>query len=263
MFTRAGDIQYFSFDSFSNQPIIHGFFMRHGGVSPIPWKSLNTAQTVGDSRENIIENRRRIFHTIHRPVESLYDVWQVHSSDVICTDTPRPLETPHLKADAIATNRLNVTLFMRFADCVPIMLYDPSHHAVSLVHAGWKGTVNKIVKNAVETLQVHYQSNPAEILAGIGPSIGPDHYEIGPDVVEQVELSFANEAARLLHTVNGHVHLDLWQSNAFTLLQAGVKKIEIAGICTGCHKEDWFSHRVENGKTGRFGAILALSNIVG
>lgn len=260
MLTRAGELQYYSFDSFSRQHLIHGFFMRHGGVSPAPWKSLNTAQTVGDSRENIIENRRRIFAALDRQVESLYDVWQVHSNDVICTDAPRPLDTPHLKADAIATNNSSVTLFMRFADCVPIMLYDPVHQAIGLVHAGWKGTVNKIVRQAVESMASRYHTAAADLLAGIGPSIGPDHYEIGLDVASLVATSFGKAASRLLIHADGHTFFDLWQANALTLAQLGVANIEIAGICTGCHTDNWFSHRLEQGRTGRFGAVLALQS---
>ncbi len=146
---EAGDLRYFSFDSFDNHNLLQGIFTRHGGVSPSPWISLNTATTVGDTRENIIENRRRSFSVVNRPVDSIFDVWQIHSSHIICTDQPRPLDTPHQKADAIITDRSEITLFMRFADCVPIFLYDPVHKIIAIVHAGWKGTVNKIVSKSV------------------------------------------------------------------------------------------------------------------
>ncbi len=260
---EAGKLRYFSFESFPEHEVLQGIFMRHGGVSPDPWISLNTATTVGDSRDNIIENRQRIFSAIGRPVTSIFDVWQVHSSHVICSDDPRPLDTPHKKADAIVTDRPEITLFMRFADCVPIFLYDPIHRVTSIVHAGWKGTVENIVSQSIAAMQARYHSQSVDILAGIGPSIGPDHYEIGADVARLVERAFGQDAPELLSHAGGRTFFDLWKANSLNLRQAGVKEIELAGICTACQTGDWYSHRAEHGKTGRFGAILALKSKVG
>ncbi len=258
-FIEAGAISFFKFESFPVRNLIQGIFMRYGGVSPVPWDSLNTATTVGDTRENIIENRRRIFAAVSRPVEGIYDVWQVHSSRVVCTDRSRPLNLPHEKADAIITDRPEITLFMRFADCVPIFLFDPMHKVVAIVHAGWKGTVNKIVSRSVEAMHDRYQTQGADILAGIGPSIGPDHYEIGADVLKRVHRAFGEDAPELLFQNGDRTYLDLWKANAINLRRSGVKEIEISGICTACRTTDWYSHRAENGKTGRFGALLALN----
>ncbi len=257
---ESGEICYFSFESFPKKEVQQGIFMRHGGVSPAPWASLNTATTVGDSRENIIVNRQRIFASANRPVASIFDVWQVHSTHVICSDQPRPLDSPHQKADAIVTDRPEITLFMRFADCVPIFLYDPIHKVAAIVHAGWKGTVEKIVSISIAAMQARYQTQSADILAGIGPSIGPDHYEVGADVIRQVESSFGQDASELLLRAGGRTTLDLWKANLINLRQSGVKEIELAGICTACHTGDWYSHRAENGKTGRFGALLAINH---
>lgn len=257
---ETGDIGYFTFEIFSGHGLKHGIFMRRGGVSPEPWRSLNTATSVGDVRENIVENRSRIFGALGRKVESLFDVWQVHSNDVVCTGTARPLEAQPQKADAIVTDIPEITLFMRFADCVPIFLFDPARKVIAIVHAGWKGTVNKIAIQAVEAMQAMYQTKPADILAGIGPSIGPDHYEVGPEVLDLVRRSFGEDANRLTSQTNGHTHLDLWEANSVVLRQAGVKEIQVAGICTGCNTGDWFSHRAEHGKTGRFGAIIAMEH---
>lgn len=254
----AGELRYFSFESLASQNLLQAIFMRHGGVSPAPWISLNTATTVGDTRDNIIENRRRIFSVIGRPVESIFDVWQIHSSQVICADTPRPLDTPHQKADAIITDRPEITLFMRFADCVPIFLYDPIHKVIAIVHAGWKGTLNKIVSKSIEVMRARYLTKSADILAGIGPSIGSDHYEIGPDVIKHVKQAYGQDGSALLHESEEHTFLDLWKANELNLFHSGVKKIEISGICTACQTGDWYSHRAERGKTGRFGAVLAM-----
>ncbi len=257
-FQQAEQIRFFTFESFPKD-LVQGIFTRHGGVSPEPWNSLNHGGSLGDPRENVIENRRRIFQAVGRPVESLYDVWQVHGTEVICAEQPRPLDAAHVKADAIITNHPELTLYMRFADCVPIFLYDPVQQAVGIVHAGWQGTVKKAPLFAVEAMQRQFQTRPADLLAGIGPSIGVDHYEVGSDVIDATHRAFGEKADQLLKRIDGRIHLDLWQANRVTLQEAGVTQIEISGICTACHTDDWYSHRGEKGKTGRFGALLALA----
>jgi len=256
-FREENHLRYFTFSSFPEK-VCHGVFTRHGGVSPAPWNTLNLGGTVGDAHENVIENRARLFNVINRPVESIFDVWQVHGSRVMTTSRPRMKSEEHPKADGILTNAPNVTLLMRFADCVPIFLYDPIKGVVGLVHAGWQGTVAKIVVSAVQVMIDEYDSKPEDILAGIGPSIGPDHYEVGEDVITRVKESFSECADRFLDRRNGLTYFDLWGANYHLLEIAGVKKIEAAAICTACHPQDWYSHRRENGKTGRFGAIIAL-----
>ncbi len=251
-------LRFFTFDSFPESQVVQGIFSRQGGVSPKPWASLNLGGLNGDSRENVIENRRRIFESVDRPVESLFDVWQVHSADIICTDEPRPLDSAHRKADGIATNHREITLFMRFADCVPVFFYDPKKQVVAMAHAGWQGTVKNIVAQTVRTMQHRYGCDVANIYAGIGPSIGPDHYEVGSDVADRVRSILNGSGEEVLQPHHDRFKLDLWKTNQILLERAGVRHIEIAGICTACHVEDWYSHRAELGNTGRFGAILAL-----
>ena len=189
----------------------------------------------------------------------MYDVWQVHSADVICADQPRPGEVPHLKADAILTDNPDVTLFMRFADCVPILLHDPVQSVVGIVHAGWGGTVRKAVSAAVAAMVERYKSHPENILAGIGPSIAAHHYQVGTEVVEQVHQAFGESADSLLPVQDGAVQFDLWRANQLLLEQAGVHEIQFSGLCTACNTNDWFSHRAEKGQTGRFGVLIALN----
>ncbi|GAP14744.1 uncharacterized protein, YfiH family [Longilinea arvoryzae] len=251
-------LRFFSFESFPEDEVVQGIYSRQGGVSPRPWASLNLGGLNGDSRENVIENRRRIFESVDRPVESLFDVWQVHSVDVICTDQPRPLDTPHRKADAIATDHAEITLFMRFADCVPVFFYEPEKKVVAMAHAGWQGTVKNIVAQTVRAMQARYACKVENIYAGIGPSIGPDHYEVGVDVADRIKAVLEERTGEVLRSQHGRFKLDLWKTNQILLEKAGVRHIEIAGICTACHIEDWYSHRAEQGNTGRFGAILAL-----
>ncbi len=258
-FTQIGGLKYYKFDLLSEAGLAQGIFTRTGGVSPAPWDSLNLGGTVGDSRVNVIENRLRLFNALDRKVESLFDVWQVHGTKIICSDTPRPLEAPHQEADAIFSDRPDITLFMRFADCVPILLFDPRRKVIGMVHAGWLGTVNKIVTLAIEAMMNRYGTAPENVLAGIGPSIGPDHYKIGDEVIKQVNQTFGSDANGLLNEVDNGIHFDLWEANRLLLQRSGVRQIQIAGICTHCHIEDWYSYRGEHGKTGRFGAILGLA----
>ena len=168
------------------------------------------------------------------------------------------LNSKYQKADILLTDNPDVTLTMRFADCTPILLYDPEKNVIALVHSGWLGTVRGAARVAVLAMQKRYGSNPADIMAAIGPAIGPDHYEVGEDVITQVQESFGDEADSLLEQHAGSVHFNLWKANQHLLAEAGLQKIEIANICTACHTEDWFSHREEKGSTGRFAALLAL-----
>lgn len=259
-YIHRNGLEYFQFESFDHAKVEHGIFTRKGGVSPTPWVSLNLGGTVGDERANVVENRRRIYEVMERRVESIFDVWQVHSVDVICTSLPRPLDAAHEKGDAILTDNPEVTLFMRFADCVPVLLHDPVRRVIGVVHAGWQGTVKKIVVRAVEKMVDQYGTRSGDILAGIGPSIGPDHYQVGADVLEQVQVSFGERSEEILINKNGRTHLDLWKANAILLEEAQIGSVEIAGMCTACDLDRWYSHRAEHGKTGRFGAFLALSS---
>ena len=249
------DLRFFQFDSLHTR---HAVFTRHGGVSPEPWGSLNVGGTVGDDLARVRENRLISFRALGCKPESIFDVWQVHSADAVCARAPRPVDESYRQADIILTDRPEVSLFMRFADCVPIFVYDPYKAVVGVAHAGWMGTLRDVAMVTVNTMHKQYGSNPADIIACIGPSIGPDHYEIGADVILQVMQKFGDESEGVLKSNNGKIHFDLWKTNKILLERAGVGKIEVAGICTACHTEDWYSHRAEKGRTGRFGALISL-----
>jgi hypothetical protein len=166
--------------------------------------------------------------------------------------------TRHAKADGILTDNSDVTLFMRFADCVPILLYDPVKKVIGIVHAGWQGTCQKIAAAAVEKMNARYGSSARDILAGIGPSICQSCYEVGSEVQGSFKKQFGSDAKAFFHHKECRLTLDLWQANQFVLRKAGVRTIEVAGICTACHPEDWYSHRAEGGVTGRFGVLMAI-----
>lgn len=255
-------LRYYVFNNLSEYGIVHGIFTRQGGVSREPYASLNMGGTVGDHPANVHKNREMAFSALRLDYSQVYDVWQVHSPDVVCATGPRDPTTPHRKADAILTNIPGLALLMRFADCVPILLFDPVTEVVGLVHAGWQGTANKVVINAVHSLQQAYLVEPRNLIAALGPSIAPHHYEVGTPVVEKITAAFGSAADQVLQKRDEREDrylLDLWSANKILLNQAGVKRIEIASICTACNLDDWYSHRGEDGKTGRFGAIISLT----
>ncbi len=260
-FQSAGALRYFTFNTLSNLPVTHAVFTRHGGASEGPYAELNIGATVGDEQERVSENLERAFAAVSRPRASMFDSWLAHGTYALIAKAPRPPEWARPpKADIILTNKPEVTLFMRYADCVPILLFDPVKKAIGLAHAGWRGTVRKVVAKAIEAIQSEYGSNPVDLVVCIGPTICTEHYEVGGEVVEQVRAAFGEKAESLLQRHNGSTHFDLVGANRLTLQETGVRQIENADLCTASNTEDWFSHRASGGRTGRFGVLLALKS---
>ena len=256
-FFQNQEVRYFQFQNFPST-ITHAIFTRQGGVSPAPWDSLNVGGTVGDSLANVRENRIRAFATLGRDPESLFDLWQVHGTRAVFVREPRLPDRHQDKGDLLFTDNPKITLYMRFADCTPLLFVDSVQGIVGIAHAGWQGTVKGVATAAVNAMCKHYGSKPENIQAAIGPSIGVDHYEVGDEVIQKVYENFGEDAESLLPKYGERRHFDMWGANRLQLEQAGVSQIESANICTACNLEDWFSHRAEKGKTGRFGAIIAL-----
>ena len=256
-FGQSDGLRFYQFDIFSKN-ILNAVFTRQGGVSPEPWNSLNLSISVGDDPARVAENRVHAFNSLGRSPASLHDVWLVHGTDIIFADAPCPLDQPTQKADILFTDNPEVSLFMRFADCVPLLFHDPKKHVIGISHAGWMGTVKGVAEVSVQAMQERYGSDPRDIVAGIGPSISVDHYEVGEEVAAQFRDKYCDESEQVLHTRDGSIYLDLWAANALHLKKMGVEQIQISGFCTACHLDDWYSHRAEKGKTGRFGALLAM-----
>ena len=257
LFHEQDELRYCQFDIFPKN-VLNAVFTRQGGVSPEPWSSLNLSISVGDDPARVAANRVRAFEALGRDPASIHDVWLVHGTDILYADNPRPLEVHPQKADILFTDNSNVSLFMRFADCVPLLFHDPQKHVIGIAHAGWMGTVKGVAETAVRGMVERYGSDPADIVAGIGPSIGVDHYEVGEEVAAQFREKHGADSGRVLETRDGRIYLNLWASNAIQLRNAGVEKIQVSGLCTACNTSDWYSHRAEKGKTGRFGVLLAL-----
>jgi YfiH family protein len=255
---ESSKIKYFTFESFPQDKLNHGIFTRKGGISPDSFSSLNVGESAGDTRENVLENRKRIFNNFDRPLSSIYDVWQIHSDEIVYTKNPRSSGSKHIKADAILTDSKNVSLFMQFADCVPILVFDPNKNFIGIIHAGWQGTIKRIIQKTIQFMQENFLCKPEDIIAGIGPSIGPDHYEVGRNVVIEIEDKLSDLPAEVLTNNNGKFYFDLWKANRLLLEKSGVVKIETAEICTACNLQDWYSYRCEGQKSGRFGVFIGL-----
>lgn len=240
---------------------------RHGGVSAPPYDSLNLGLRVGDEDERVIENRRRLFAAFGLPLEG--SVWckQVHADRVVVVggaDAGRGSteeKTIVEETDALVTDTPGLPLCVTVADCVPVVIFDPRRHVVGLAHAGWRGTVARISSRTVRVMCDRFGCDPTAMVAAIGPSIGPAAYEVGEDVIARARTAFGERAAEILTAADGNNALfDLWSANRIDLVEAGLsaERIEVSGIASEAQLGDFYSHRVEGPRTGRFIAAVSL-----
>jgi len=252
------DLTYYQFHFWP--ALKHGIFTRYGGVSPEPWASLNMGGNVGDDPTNVRNNHDLMYESMGLNAERACTVWQVHSADVIVADAPVPERTWLAQADGIITDRMDTPLTMRFADCTPLLFYDPVQGVIGMAHAGWRGTVKGVGANTARRMIQDFGCKPRNIQVGIGPSIGPDRYQVGEEVVEAVWTYFGTTEGLINRNQNdGTAYFDLWAANKLDLERAGIEQIEVARICTSEQVDEFFSHRAEKGRTGRFGAVLSLT----
>lgn len=260
-------LAYYTFPHLALPGVHHAISTRLGGFSHGPYASLNLSYSVGDDPPVVAGNRRRFYAAIgvlELQVVSSHQVHSVTVQHVTAGARGRGAISPGSAipaTDGLVTAERGVYLFMRFADCVPILLYDPVRQAVAMLHAGWRGTVGMVAGIALQTMSAAFGSRPADVLAAIGPAIGPCHYTVREDVASQVRaaLPFAD---RVLQPTGPESYvLDLPQANRELLIAAGVPQgaIVLSGLCTACHTDEFYSHRAEAGQTGRFGAIIGLS----
>jgi hypothetical protein len=259
--------------------LVHGFSTRPGGISPLESeKVLNLGFMEWDTREDVLENRRLFQAALGASDFELTSLKQIHS-DVIRV-FPQSTANP-CKGDASATNRPGLLLAIQTADCVPILLVDPKKRAVAAIHAGWRGTLARINQKAVGRMQFEFGSKPADLIAAIGPSIGPGCYEVAAEFVTKFTAQFADaadyfdeprsgEEPNPLQWLNmkppGHqppprnVHLDLRKANRSQLVAAGLlgKNIYVSDLCTACHTDLLFSHRREGPLSGRLLATIGI-----
>ncbi len=247
--------------------IRHFVSTRKGGFSKPPYNSLNIGFHVGDDPEDVLKNRKRLAATIGISLNHFTMARQIHSGHVtIISEKMRGKGCYDHKGamndtDAMVTNVPDICLVILVADCVPMLFFDPLKRAIGVAHAGWKGTLQCVAQKIVRAMQKVFGSSPRDILVGIGPSIGPCCYEVGPEVISQVENIFHTKKDYILNeSKGGEGYFDLWKANLRQLLYCGIERenIEIAMRCT-CHNPDlFFSYRHQKGDTGRFGAGIAI-----
>lgn len=239
--------------------ITHFVTERRGGVSLEEKSSLNLGKSVGDDPDAILENRRRLVNALRIGIEKLVIPHQTHTNHVesISTENIPPLNN----TDALVTNKRGICLTVLAADCVPVLLYDPKQSVIAAVHSGWRGTTQKIVTQTILKMIQLYNCSPQDILAGIGPSIGPTSYEVGEEVIQAVISSFGENSQLLSPGDNGKGYLNLWKANQVQMEAMGIplKNIEIAGICTFINHDQFFSARHSKNKGGRFSAGIMLN----
>jgi polyphenol oxidase len=274
--------------------LIHGFSTRTGGFSRAYRKgALNLGFTKDDLRVAVERNRAAFLQCLcrdgrirpsaraERALPSLITLRQIHS-DIIHRVNETPQET--LVGDGLITDTPGLLLAIQTADCLPVILVDTKRHAVGVFHAGWRGTVQRIVEKGVGEMIHHFGSRPRDIKAAIGPGIQGCCYEVGEEVRSQFESQFAY-AAKLFREVKesdpvrekypllflsarppGHspqlkkIYLDLVEANRQQLMAAGVakKNVETSPLCTNCNNDLLFSYRAEKGKTGRLMGVAGI-----
>lgn len=238
----------------------NGFSTRTGGVSDFPENSLNLAGYDEDSAENIAENRRR-FLSVFDGEFTLASCWQIHSADVRHVKNLEDAKDGDFKMDALVSDAKGVLLGVKTADCVPVLLGDVKTNAFAAIHAGWRGTVQSIVLNAIEKMRVLYGSKPNDLIAAIGPAATCQNYEIGQDVIDEFSKNFPNSTHLFTPTKENHALIDLHTANKEQLLGIGVlpENISVAPLCTMERTDLFFSYRKEKkiyGKTGRLMSVI-------
>lgn len=239
---------------------VNGFSTRLGGISPFPENSLNLSGLDIDSEENVAENRRR-FTDVFDGDFSIVSSWQTHSADVRIVKNLEDAKDANQKSDALISNLENVLIGVKTADCVPVLIGDTKTKSFAAVHAGWRGTSDSIVVNAIEKMRETYGTNAKDLICAIGAAASGKNYEVGQDVIDAFEEKFSTGGKLFLKTREGHALVDLHLANKEQLLSCGAapENIFTAPFCTIERTDLFFSYRVERklyGKTGRLLSVI-------
>lgn len=266
--STQGNLNIYRFSNLAAfEEVEHFITGRAGGYSKGPFQSLNTGFHVGDNDWHVLQNRKKLAQVLKMDLQQFTFASQTHSSNIAIVDASRKglgsadWESAIANTDGMVTNLKGVCINVQMADCVPVLLYDPQKKVVGAVHAGWRGTLKRVSKAAIKVMTDTYGCCPTHIMAGIGPSNGPCCYVVGEDVKREATKSLP-EAEQILSAApeSGKYVFDQWQANLLQLLDCGIpeENIEIAGICSQCQSDSFFSSRKDNGLTGRYTAGIML-----
>lgn len=267
MWVEREGVPFLQFPFLQEYPLVHGFSTKLGGVSSGDSATMNLSFTRGDAVADVRENHRLFARAVGYDVSELVLTDQVHSTNIRRVGTGDCgevfLEQRSIReTDGLVTNEKDVVLMTFFADCVPLLFYDPVHQAVGNAHSGWRGTVQKMGEKMVERMGQEFGSEPEDLRAVIGPSICRACYEVEVAVIREFDLAFDEGHRDALYDKkeNGHYQLDLWQANRIILEEAGLRPehICVSGVCTYEHQEQLFSHRYTNGRRGNLCAVIGL-----
>ncbi|MCK5028816.1 MAG: peptidoglycan editing factor PgeF [Bacteroidales bacterium] len=239
--------------------IIHFSTTRIGGVSSKRLESLNLGYTVNDNPKNVTQNLDSLAKSLLFEKEQMVSPKQTHSKNIGIVNSSKDLFPDK---DALITNKSEICIFIRTADCVPILLYDPIQKAIAAIHSGWKSTIQEISKHTIELMQKEFGTKPENLIAGVGPSIGPEVYEVGIEVTQMFHKQFGvDHMVNPIKNSNKYL-LNLWKANKQILLDSGIpeNQIEIAKICTYTNPELFYSARRDGVKTGRLATGIMLKS---
>lgn len=210
------------------------------------------------NRDEIVLNRKRLAEALDIPSHHLFFPSQVHETRIVNV-TSKTTTAELQETDALITNEKGLCIAVMSADCVPILLYDKKNQAIGAVHSGWKGTVARILAKTLQKMHDTFGTRGEDLVAGIGPSVSQDSYQVGEEVIQKVNESFGNEHTLLIHEPNHKARLDLWKANRIQLKEFGVKpkQIETSDLCTVINNHYFFSAR--KGDAGRFAAGIMLT----
>lgn len=263
---QKDNLYYITFPAFDRTNLVnHCFSTRLGGVSKGIFESLNLGFKRGDEDENVKRNYELLCNIIGINSQDIVFSNQVHKTKIKIIrkkdidekyDSSKDAEG----IDGLITNLSKVPLVTLYADCVPLFFLDPINRVVGLAHAGWRGTVNKIGLKMVQRFKDTFNSNPKDILIGIGPSIGKCCFEVDEQVAKEFERAFVNIENIVYPKTNNKYIINLWETNRQILLEGGItsSNITITDLCTKCNKDIFFSHRGHNGRRGSLAAIIEL-----
>lgn len=254
---EAGGIVTYQFESLPAEGLVHAVFTRLGGASVGRFAALNVGRTVGDDQAAVAENHTRVYAHLNLDADRVSSPRQVHGNHVarvMLADGGRSFPN----TDGLVTDAPRTALLLRFADCQPILLYDPARHALGLIHAGWRGVAQGIARRAVEAMRDAFGSRPQALIAGLGPAIGPCCYTVGHNVAAAMGYALPNWDQAMVLESDDRWRLDLSAANAQQLAAEGVRQIEQSNLCTACHLDEFYSHRGEDGRTGRFAVVAYL-----
>lgn len=253
-----------------SEGIVHAFSTRQGGVSQPPFATLNLGLSVGDEPAAVEENRRRFFGAFGVDAGRVVRVWQAHGNGVVRVDAeligrpgfPGCLMDERGKFDALITQLPGLALVVSTADCLPILIHDPVRRAVAAVHAGWRGTAQRIAVQALRALRDAYGTDLSDCRAAIGPGIRGCCFEVDSAVTDAMSAALPDWERHARANRPGHWLLDLAAINRAMLASAGVlaDRIEDVGLCTSCRNELFFSHRADKGRTGRMMNFILLQD---